>query len=210
MNRVLLFLALFEISIAPVAWAQQKVDVPIWNVGDRWVFADGTKIEVIGADQDGYVLENAAQRILYSRSTLNRTYILHGKKREPYKEGQRKLFNFPLVTGKNWKDVYSAPLKWEDVYTAIPGTFALGDEPQIFETYKVIGWEDVEVRAGNFKAIKIEYKRGWSTPASGIREGRIWYWYCPEVKNMIKIEYEKNQMWSRENDSELASFQFGK
>jgi hypothetical protein len=62
------------------------------------------------------------------------------------------------------------------------------------ETFRVLGWEEVEVRAGKFKAIKLEYKietfvreLGW-TPRG---ESKAWYWYSPEMKNFVKCQYEK-------------------
>ena len=36
----------------------------------------------------------------------------------------------------------------------------MGDETQIFENYRVLGWEHVDVRAGRFKAIKNRIQKG--------------------------------------------------
>ena len=63
------------------------------------------------------------------------------------------------------------------------------------ETFRVLGWEEVEVRAGKFKAIKLEYKIepsvrsmvGWVSRG----ESKAWYWYSPEVKNFVKCQYGK-------------------
>ena len=87
---------------------------------------------------------------------------------------------------------------------------SLGDETQIFENYKVLGWEEVEVRAGKFKAVKIEYKKCWSFPGTGMVEGKAWYWYSPEVKYVIKYQYDKSPMWSRFTNWELISFELMK
>jgi len=209
--KKIFFLGLLVLLLAQMVQAQEQIEVPIWNVGDRWVFTQGIKVGVIGADENNYVVEYPNQTVLYAKSTLNRVYSLQGgEKRESSKESLRRLFDFPLTIGKNWKDTYLAQLKWEDIYTAKPGSFSLGDETQMFESYKVIRWEDVKIRAGSFKAIKVEYKRKRRTSASGMREGRMWYWYSPEVKNLIKVQYDKSQMWSKETNWKLISFQLVK
>jgi len=87
------------------------------------------------------------------------------------------------------------------------------------ETFRILGWEEVEVRAGKFKAIKVEYKietstrrgTGW-TPRG---ESKAWYWYSPEVKNFVKCQYEKgyiegiDERGAREN-WELVSYELKK
>ena len=63
------------------------------------------------------------------------------------------------------------------------------------ETFRVLAWEEAEVRAGKFKAIKVEYKiqTSWLGGAGWISggESKAWYWYSPEVKNFVKCQYEK-------------------
>jgi hypothetical protein len=66
---------------------------------------------------------------------------------------------------------------------------------EVPETFRVLGWEEVEVPAGKFKAIKLEYKcepkwrsgMGWITAVVS----KALYWYSPEVKNFVKCQYEK-------------------
>jgi hypothetical protein len=144
----------------------------------------------------------ANQAIILEKSTLNRIFTLRGKKQEAYKESQKRLFNFPLTVGTSWKDKYITQLRAEDLWLSKGAVlFSLGgDETIVFENYKVLGWEEVEVEAGKFKAIKMEYKREWDSSPGGMREGKAWYWYSPEVKNMVKVQYEKNEMWSKETD----------
>ncbi len=47
-----------------------------------------------------------------------------------------------------------------------------GGETLIFENYKALGWEEVEVEAGKLRALKMEYKREWDSPATVGRKGR--------------------------------------
>ena len=205
--KKILFSGCLMLLLAHMVWAQEKIEAPVWNVGDKWVFTQGMNMGVIEADANGYVVKLGNQLVVFDKSTLNRTFVLRGKMREVYRGSQRKLFDFPFVIGKNWKDKYATQLKAEDtlVYhrSVVP---SLGDETMVFENYKVLGWEEVEVEAGRFKAIKMEYKREWDSPQGGMKEGTAWYWYSPEVKNMVKVQHEKNQMWIKENDWELISF----
>ena len=196
--------------LAQMVCAQEKIEAPTWNVGDKWILTQGAVIEVTDADNNGYKVRFPNETVFFDKSTLNRAFVLQGKKREAYKEGQRKLLNFPLTIGKSWKDNYSAQLQWGETYTSRVNTSSFGDEASIFESYKVLGWEDVDVQAGSFKAIKVEYKKEWSSPATGIREGKSWYWYSPEVKYMVKCQYDKSQMWAKYSDWELVSFHLAK
>ncbi len=36
--------------------AQEKIEKPIWNVGDKWVLHREGPMEVIGIDKNGYVV----------------------------------------------------------------------------------------------------------------------------------------------------------
>jgi hypothetical protein len=198
---------LLALFCGQIAFAQEKIEAPVWNVGDKWVFTQGMKMEVLEADESGYVVEFPNQIIVFEKSTLNKVFTVQGKKREPYRGNQRRVLNFPLTIGKTWKNTYSETLKWEDTHESRSTGPALGDETQIFENYKVLGWEEVELRAGRFKAVKIEYRKGWSSPVTGIIEGKAWYWYSPEVKYVIKYQYDKSPMWSRFSNWELKSLE---
>ena len=91
---------------------------------------------------------------------------------------------------------------------------------QYQETFRVLGWEEVEVRAGKFKAIKLEYKiESYARRGTGWRpegESKAWYWYSPEVKNFVKCQYEKGYTEAiipekgARVDWELVSYEFKK
>jgi hypothetical protein len=96
------------------------------------------------------------------------------------------ILNFPLMQGKEWKDLYQV-----DEQGPWGGNVAV----EYHETFRVLGGEEIEVRAGKFKALKVEYKLlpswrdgiGWVTGM----ESKALYWYSPEVKNIVKCHYEK-------------------
>jgi hypothetical protein len=198
MKRIV-FWGLLVLYLPLVSYAQEKVDIPIWNKGDKWVFTDsigflkkkGT-IEVLKADQSNYIVKfsdgicvfetQGFETILFEKSTLHRNFALRENKREKYNKGRRTLLNFPLNPGKKWKDGYSAV------------SLVKGVDSQLldyYEIYEVLGWEEVEVKAGKFRAIKLEVTTGHEAKGSiSAFEATNLYWYSPDVKNLVKCEYD--------------------
>ena len=74
------------------------------------------------------------------------------------------------------------------------------------EAFKVLGWENVKVQAGNFKTIKLQYTIENKTVGTS---GKSIYWYAPEVKYFVKCQYDK-LYFLRVDDWELASFKLQK
>ena len=183
-------MGLLALFLAPVAWGQEKVEAPVWNVGDKWVFDQEGPIEVIGCDAQCYSVKftggifpkDTSGIAIFERSNLNVKYILEGDKRKEYRSARKKILNFPLTLGKQWKDSFQRNE---------PGPFRpLSAEYQ--ETYLALGWEAVEVRAGKLKAIKLEYRIVRSFGMLPPSENKAWYWYSPEVRNFVKCQYEKD------------------
>ena len=124
MNRII-YWALLLLSIPGMLYAQDNIETPIWNVGDKWVFDNSSPylkiqgtIEVVRTDQNTYTAKfvddicvyesQGFNTILFKKSNLHRSHIINENKREVYKKGRRTIFNFPLYTGKQWKDSYSS------------------------------------------------------------------------------------------------------
>jgi len=113
-------------------------------------------------------------------------------------------FAFPLAVGKSWTVDYTE---------ANPNRAHSSEH--LHHLYKVVGWEDVTVSAGNFHALKIESEGEWQamlapavSAASGSRvdaqgtttvvqtnrttpqlaSGRTYkaFWYVPSVKRWVK------------------------
>jgi hypothetical protein len=192
--KKIIFLGWLIIFIPALLFAQEKVEAPVWNVGDKWVFDREGPMEVTGRDPRYYAVnfsggifpEDASGIALFERSTLNVKYILEGDQRKEYRWFRKKILNFPLTLGMQWKDLCQV-----DIRTGFGGMTAY----EFHETFRVLGWEEAEVRAGKFKAIKLGYKReskwrdnfGWVSGA----ENKALYWYSPEAKNFVKCQYEK-------------------
>lgn len=193
--KKLVFFALFIVIPPAMVFAQEKVEAPAWNVGDKWVFTAGA-VEIVNADQKSYTLNfsddicllerQGLNVIVFDKSTLNRIYALDGKKRKKYTAGQAKLLNFPVFPGKKWEYAYSMPALY-----GLAGS--LREVCDHNENFQILGWEDINVPAGKFKAIKMEYIRTTvrCTYAPGLDVKRkTFYWYSPEAKYFVKAKYD--------------------
>jgi hypothetical protein len=194
---LLSFLVLF---ISASAYSQEKIDAPVWAVGDKWVLSDDLVITVTNADGESYAVRYQTARgeitFIYEKSSLNRVSYMSKDRRIKYEGRNKRLYNFPLEIGKTWKDQYTTK------------STALGSQEMTYlETFTVIGWEEIAVQAGKFKALKLEYKQETVEQAAGRpKEGKAWYWYSPDVKYMVKYQCEKSDYWDAIYDWELASF----
>ncbi len=77
------------------------------------------------------------------------------------------------------------------------GPYAGGGPYDYSENFSILGWEDVEIRAGKFKALKLEYKRkqtAITSPWGTDEEIKNQYWYSPDVKYFVKCQYDKDWM----------------
>jgi len=199
MKRIIL-LGLLLVFLAPMVFAQEKVKGPVWNIGDKWVFDRGGPMEVVGCDAQffsvrfsgGMFARDSSGVAVFDRSTLNVKYMLEKDRRKAYSGFRKTILNFPLTSGKQWKDLYQVDE---------PGAWGGMVAVDYNETFRVLEWEELQVRAGKFKAIKVEYKLepswrdgiGWVTGT----ESKALYWYSPEVKNFVKCQYEKGYREAR-------------
>lgn len=204
--KKMIFLGWLIVFIPAMLFAQEKVEAPVWNVGDKWVFTQGN-IEVVGSDQNSYTLnfskdtcrvENKGfEKIIFDKSTLNKIYAIREDKREKFTGVQRRILDFPFNLGKEWNDTgtvkpLSGPMK--------------GVTMDYFEAFKVLGWEDVKVQAGNFKTIKLQHTIENRTMNAS---GKSIYWYAPEIKYFVKCQYD-TKYWKGVTDWELVSFKLQK
>ena len=95
-------------------------------------------------------------------------------------EVEKGMFQFPLAPGRQ----YSAA--WE-MRRPRAGAFHVRHERKV----NVVGWEDIEVPAGKFRALKVQadgHFRRFDRIASD--EARNTYWYVPQVKRWVKHVYQ--------------------
>jgi hypothetical protein len=196
--KKMVLLMLLAVFIPAIVCGQDKIQSPVWNMGDKWSLTGDVTITVVNVDEKTYAVKyltaGGESILICEKSSLNRLYSMEKDKRIPYEGRNKRLFNFPLEIGKGWKDKFTSKGAIK-VYT-------------YFETFTVLGWEEVVVQAGKFKAVKIEYKQANADEPA--KEGRLWYWYSPDVKYMIKCQYEKGDYWDALYDWELTSYQLKK
>ena len=206
------FFGLLIVFFPATVFTQEKVEVPVWNVGDKWVFTQGN-IEVVGTDQIAYtlnfskdtcIIENKFfENMVFDKSTLNKIYTLKGDNRIKYRGAQKRILNFPLYPGKEWQDTC--------LQKVLTGHLAGLETWDLAETFKILGWEEVQVQAGKYRAIKLEYKQKNISSGNtmfGV-EGWIRYWYSPDVKYFVRCQYDK-KYFEGVKDWELNFFQLKK
>jgi len=90
------------------------------------------------------------------------------------------LFRFPLRAGDTHEAHYRVKLPQQGAY-----------EVQHDRRVKVVGWEDVSVPAGKFRALRVEsegsFQRRDTSISGKVREIA---WYAPEVKRYVKWTFE--------------------
>lgn len=202
MKRMIL-VSLMVLFVPISIFGQDKIEAPVWNVGDKWTFTAAPTMVVVKADDSTYTVKSMTPKveyvIIYDKTSLNRLYSVEKDKQIPYKEQNKKALDFPLSIGKAWKTKYSTSVH--------RGNIRLPQEYTYIESRTALGWEDVEVRAGKFKALKMEvhYERLEEIKGQP-KEGRAWVWYSPDVKNLIKCKLA-TVFWTGYYDWELTSFQ---
>ena len=201
--KKLILLSFLVLFIPVILYGQDKIEAPVWNIGNRWNFAGNFPMSVINTDENSYTvkfLTRTGESIyIYDKSSLNILYSVEGDQRIEFQGAHKRRLNFPLEIGKIWKDSF--------MRKTIHQT-AGAREYVRYDTYTVLGWEDIEVQAGKYKALKIEYKeeRVADMVRRQTKEGKAWYWYSPNVKYLIKCKLEENPFWVGYNDWELTSF----
>jgi len=171
MSKVLLLLAallMFDISYA----ANPAAERPSYSTGDYWIYADDDKkmkVEFLREEKDRYIFETGATKVV---KDFNLTNV--GDKTGGF---PGPIIKFPLTVGKWWNHEFQAK--------TIAGSRQ--DAGRIAK-YEVESYEQITVPAGTFWAFKITV-----TIVSAKFQhfvGSAYYWYAPEVKNIIKGIYK--------------------
>jgi len=178
---------------------KEKCDAPIWNVGDYWRYRYSNMKEwqytVERIEEDSYIVDDyyGSYKNCFDRKTLRLlAYIDH--------KGDKKAvsspfyIDFPIHVGKKWKKMFTSP----------PSRGSSLDINYLNE-YEVISHEDATVPAGTFKAFKIELKQ--TNYGGKFASGKAYYWYSPEIKSIIKIEYEDIPYWTGFRNYALIKFE---
>lgn len=161
-----MFRRLFVVSLGLLCCSvhAQSVDAPALAAGDSWVYTNTTEtgpqgwtrrdetITVERVDRDGILVaikqEGSTQPAIEHLVGLDwsRSRDINGKQ-----QVINRPLVFPLSQGKSWRVEY---------------TEANPNPRHTSETFRseyvVVGWEDIQVPAGKFKALKIESNGQWT------------------------------------------------
>jgi hypothetical protein len=103
-------------------------------------------------------------------------------------------FEFPLYPGKTWINDFD----WE-TRGASPTTGQGEDRGH------AIGWEDVQVPAGTFQAMKVEVVSRFFGRGGMADEATLVFWYSPKVNRFVKFDYRS--YYEGEMVAELVKYQ---
>lgn len=149
-------------SMCVTSWAQQ-IDGPQLKAGDKWVYqvrSEHPRKETTLSTYQWSVVRDTARNLVVTIGALDsnvpprQEFLNPDWSKAISLKGQetiiRKPFDFPLAPGKQWT------IKWE-LDNLGPAVKFERDELD----YRVVGWEQVTVPAGTFKALKIEADGSW-------------------------------------------------
>ncbi len=203
MKKILL--GLFVLFIPVILYAQDKVEAPLWSVGDKWTWktAAGATLhsQVVDLKQDLYVLRMGKDPDLYGydQKTMNVKFLMkEGGGEFHFDKPWRRILDFPMFVGKKWTDTIDEVPKRQVIRRRSGGiTF-------VYE-FSVDRFEDIATSAGTFKCYRIRLEE---TNETSSRRMWVHYWYSPEVKNWIKRERENGtsraHLWGE--NAELISY----
>ena len=172
------------------AQADAPVPRPEVKIGDSWTYR---RIDLQTNKPTGFSLirvtfanDRAIQTTSHSgrKEQLDATWTAEwnavSSPRDGIFEPHRGLLKFPLQAGATYKVVY-------DMKRPQKGAFQAKHD----RTAKVVGWEEVEVPAGKFRALKIEIEGTFQRVDKSIAgTAKNVIWYVPEVKRWVKWAFE--------------------
>lgn len=176
------------------AQGEKPVAKPDVKVGDRWVyrrtdrrvkpptFVYEARVTFVDSRAIHTVLERQGIR-KESDATFTPEWNSIVSIDEGVIELEKGMLQFPLVVGRSYEAA------WE-IRRPRVGSFHVRHERKV----KVIGWEDIEVPAGKFRALKIQadgHFRRLDRPVAD--EARNTIWYSPQVRRWVKSRYQDVQ-----------------
>ncbi len=199
--KKMILISILVLFIPVILYGEDKVEVPVWTVGDKWTWkrADGATLnsQVADVKEDLYLLKMGRDPDLYGydKKTMNVKFLIkEGVGQVKFESAWGNVLNFPMFVGKKWKNnTYDKPARDRVEVTYI-------------NEFNVEGVEDIITPAGTFKCYKIRLKQ---TNMRSFKNGWVHYWYSPEVKIWIKREAEKTDYWLNSTwtlNAELISY----
>jgi hypothetical protein len=200
--KKMIFLSFLLLFIPAILYGEDKVEAPIWSIGDKWTWerADGATLnsQVVDVKEDLYILKMGKDPDLYGydKKTMNVKFLIkEGGRQVKFESSWRNVLDFPMFVGKKWtNNTYGKPAQGQLEVTYI-------------NEFNVEGVENVTIPAGTFKCYKIQLKQ--TNMSARHKNGWVRYWYSPEVKIWIKREAENTDFWLNSTwtpNAELISY----
>jgi len=201
--------AFFAFVAAAHAQGEPPVQRPEVHVGDTWtyrytVYVPTTRTTLVDSEvtfADDRVIHLVANDIAGAKDvdlTYTSEWNLVASRRSGIYEPHSAMLRFPMRPGDSWPSRYKLTFPREDYST---------EQDRIA---KVQGWEEVQVPAGRFRALKVvaegSSKRSDRPVWGYVREVM---WYAPQVKRYVKWTYEAGgaRAVNRSFEYELVSYE---
>jgi hypothetical protein len=203
MKKIAILIAVFILMAGGFVSAQEKMDAPVWNVGDKWIYqtAEGKKVvnEVVKVDDEVYVVRIGGNPYLnvYDKKTMNITKWIDSSGTEAQASALN-VYDFPLFVGKKWGG--------RILPSSATRTSGAGPWEYSFNVEKI---EEIKTGAGSFKAYRLYCKHYNLNPRAKHPGGWMKFWYSPDAKAWVKKEVEKSAYFDGtvNVDAELVSYQ---
>ena len=192
MNRLVACVLLIALAFAShSASAQESVPKPGVKAGDTWTYQRFDK------KTDKVPLYYTLTATFSDRGAIHGVYTYSGGRRETDADwtdewnqvsrsdggvfnGDSGLFRFPFQVGKEYKVSY-------DLMLPRRGAFRVFHQRLV----KVVGWEEIAVPAGKFKALRIDANGTYQRQDRSLTgDVTVSYWYVPHVKRWVKVTFQ--------------------
>jgi hypothetical protein len=91
--KKLILLSFLVAFIPAIVFGQDKVEAPVWNIGDKWTLIEDVTITVANADETTYTVKyltsGGASILICAKSSLNRVYAMDKDRRIRMREGTK-------------------------------------------------------------------------------------------------------------------------
>lgn len=206
MKKIAMLIAVLILMAGGFASAQEKIEAPVWNVGDKWVYqtADGKKSsnEVVKAEGEVFVVRMGGSPLLYvfDKKTMSITKYIDSSGTEA-SAAALNVYDFPLFVGKKWGG--------RILPSSATRQSGAGPWEYSFNAEKI---EEIKTAAGSFKAYKLYCKHANLNPRATHVGGWMKFWYSPDAKAWVKKEVQKSAYFhgTVNVDTELVSYQLKK
>jgi hypothetical protein len=178
---VLAGLAWLSASVPALAQAP-KPERPVYALGERWILQDGA-YDLVRIQGEVYVFAAAPGREIHLTSRLLVARVVRDRVVE-WDLSPPPVLRWPLEVGK-W-GIANSVLRTRDHPSGV----------SVRATWEIKAYEDVEVRAGTFKAFRIvqsaeiedSRRLGRDPGLPGRQQWTFVTWYAPEARMIVKVE----------------------